>query len=1046
MPEYDVRGVRVSFPHEAYECQLVYMERVVEALEEGKHALLESPTGTGKTLCLLCATLAWRQQYLQRNPEKDAPKIIYSSRTHAQLQQVIQELKNTPYRPRMSILGSRNQMCINQEAHQADRGGQLNMICSMLRNSKRCVYGSRAKEVAGQLSRTISEPFDIEDIVKLGKEHRGCPYYMTRGLHETCEIAFMPYNYLLDARNRKGIVLDENTILIMDEAHNVETVCCDASSFDLTANDLRRAIGDTDRCIRMFAYDFSGTGKESKNKFSLLKAQLVGLERALANIQTGENGFTRDGVYIQEFLAAPGIGINHSNVTNAVQTIEEAEKLLTGMSEDAKKPPESDAEDDGLENRVASSNENSAVWLTAVKDCLEIAFRVESQSASQVQKAKSIPYKFHIHMQHDQVTKKKLPTLSYWCFDPGLAMRELCRKNIRSILLTSGTLAPLDTLASELSLDFPVRLENPHVIKQSQILAGVMPVGPSNGKLNSSFRHRNSDSYKMELGNAIVNIARVVPHGLLVFFPSYSVLSSCIESWKVRQSGVASVWERIAKLKYPVVEPKNSADYAQAALAFRTWIEGNRAKGAVFFAVCRGKVSEGIDFSDRAGRAVVVTGVPYAMRFDPKVSLKREYLDQKCALPKAKGLNGTGNFLSGEAWYTQEAFRAVNQAVGRVIRHRSDYGAIIYADERFSNPSYRERMSMWLRPHLQVFSTFGSAAASLSQFFRQQENQAYINAVPAKRLASASVIQDNFEGRAKYVDDKNGIPDQEMGCAENGKGLPNRSIGAAKIAGLVGLAKGAASHQTMSENTANAQAQVPGGNSLVNMLQRTQKDHPQKHLNASSFRLSEQLRPATAQASHTLANGMKIKQQLSHIQEAEKGPHPMVSTAQISPDTKTFLQRAKASLSADGLLKFKELLVTFKKDGKTVDSFTAFLENLMHLLQRENAMELLEGLATFIPPDFREYFEHFRKGQGFEHSRKYPEVSGAEPKLPQYFEKKKQICIVCNSNVENAHAAVCGHIACYSCWKSLLQRPEQRKCPTCGIHVDRAKLMKKFFV
>lgn len=62
-----------------------------------------------------------------------------------------------------------------------------------------------------------------------------------------------------------------------------------------------------------------------------------------------------------------------------------------------------------------------------------------------------------------------MPTLSYWCFEPGVAMAELCALKVRCILLTSGTLAPLDSFAQELALNFPITLENPHVINTSQV-------------------------------------------------------------------------------------------------------------------------------------------------------------------------------------------------------------------------------------------------------------------------------------------------------------------------------------------------------------------------------------------------------------------------------------------------------------------------------------------------------------------------------------------------------------------------------------------------
>ena len=99
-------GLHVYFPFKPYDCQKDYMSRVMEALQHKENALLESPTGTGKTLCLLCACLTWlaseRDAIKDRMTSWDAqtkydnitvtktqsdnlPRIIYTSRTHSQL-------------------------------------------------------------------------------------------------------------------------------------------------------------------------------------------------------------------------------------------------------------------------------------------------------------------------------------------------------------------------------------------------------------------------------------------------------------------------------------------------------------------------------------------------------------------------------------------------------------------------------------------------------------------------------------------------------------------------------------------------------------------------------------------------------------------------------------------------------------------------------------------------------------------------------------------------------------------------------------------------
>jgi regulator of telomere elongation helicase 1 len=75
--------------------------------------------------------------------------------------------------------------------------------------------------------------------------------------------------------------------------------------------------------------------------------------------------------------------------------------------------------------------------------------------------------------------------------------------------------------------------------------------------------------------------------------------------------------------------------------------------------------------------------------------------------------------LSGSDWYTQQALRAVNQAIGRVIRHRNDWGAIIFCDSRMSSRAYRDQLSMWLRPFVTECPDFAYSQRLLHEFFRR---------------------------------------------------------------------------------------------------------------------------------------------------------------------------------------------------------------------------------------------------------------------------------------------------------------------------------------
>jgi Rad3-related DNA helicase len=273
MVQLSVRGLAVEFPFEPYPCQVDYIDKVLEALTTGNNALLESPTGTGKTLCLLCATLAWQLHEKKMKPTKvsigynlpsqpnvtfsgsNSKIIIYASRTHSQLTQVITELRRSGYNPKMTIMASREQLCINDRITKTLRGGALNHACNKLSAQRSCMFKNNLENYSGgaEGNGSGSPILDIESLVNLGRQDAICPYFYSRDNATKSELLLLPYNYLIDSSIRSTLrgVDWQDACIIIDEAHNLEQIASDASSFALSTADLAACITELQSVIRL---------------------------------------------------------------------------------------------------------------------------------------------------------------------------------------------------------------------------------------------------------------------------------------------------------------------------------------------------------------------------------------------------------------------------------------------------------------------------------------------------------------------------------------------------------------------------------------------------------------------------------------------------------------------------------------------------------------------------------------------------------------------------------------------------------------------------
>lgn len=258
--KFQIEDVTVYFPYDhIYPEQYSYMIELKRALDAKGHCLLEMPTGTGKTIALLSLITS----YTLSKPSNPV-KLLYCTRTVHEMEKTLAELKllhkyqldNIGPSARMLALGlsSRKNLCINPDVVSAENRDSVDAGCRKLTaswvralaienpNIPTCSFFENY-EKAGSDAVLPPGVYTLQDLRMFGKEKGWCPYFLARHMVQFANVVVYSYQYLLDPKVA-GIISKEmqrESVVVFDEAHNIDNVCIEALSVSVRKQTLEGA-------------------------------------------------------------------------------------------------------------------------------------------------------------------------------------------------------------------------------------------------------------------------------------------------------------------------------------------------------------------------------------------------------------------------------------------------------------------------------------------------------------------------------------------------------------------------------------------------------------------------------------------------------------------------------------------------------------------------------------------------------------------------------------------------------------------------------------
>uniref|UniRef100_A0AAQ5XH31 General transcription and DNA repair factor IIH helicase subunit XPD n=1 Tax=Amphiprion ocellaris TaxID=80972 RepID=A0AAQ5XH31_AMPOC len=720
----NIEGLLVYFPYDyIYPEQYSYMLELKRTLDAKGHGVLEMPSGTGKTISLLSLIVAY-----QRVVEELRKLMEFYAKETGERNNFL-----------ALALSSRKNLCIHPEVSSLRFGKEVDGKCHSLTASyiraQRHVNPNqpvcRFYEEFDAVGRQVPLPagiYNLDDLKDFGRRKGWCPYYLARYAILHANIVVYSYHYLLDPKIADLVSkeLAKKSVVVFDEAHNIDNVCIDSMSVNITRRTLDRCQNNVDTLQNTIQKIKETDAAKLREEYRRL---VEGLKEA--NVARETDIYLSNPVLPDEILkeAVPGTIRTAEHFVGFLRRFLEYLKSRLRVHHVVQESAPQFLKDifdkvciDRKPLRFCAERLQSLLRTLEIADIADFSAVTLISNFATLVSTYSQGFTIIIEPFEDRTPTIANPVLHFSCMDPSIAIKPVFQR-FQSVIITSGTLSPLDIYPR--ILDF-----RPVTMASFTMTLNTFNVCLCLVALSSKFETREDFAVIRNYGNLLLEMSAVVPDGIVAFFTSYVYMENIVASWYEQ-----GILENIQRNKLIFIETQDAAETSMALEKYQEACENGR--GAILLSVARGKVSEGIDFVHHFGRAVIMFGVPYVYTQSRILKARLEYLRDQFQIRE-------NDFL------TFDAMRHAAQCVGRAIRGKTDYGLMIFADKRYARADKRGKLPRWIQEHINDGSlnlTVDETVQLSKHFLRQmaqpfrQEDQLGLSLLTLEQLESEEMLQ-----------------------------------------------------------------------------------------------------------------------------------------------------------------------------------------------------------------------------------------------------------------------------------------------------------------